>query len=198
MEQLKADVVVVGGGPSGFGAAISAAREGARVILVEEDAMLGGSAVDYGVQAFSPGIVCGVNQEIRDILAQKDYTLHTKSAFNSHWYATLATCGLRESNLTVLTHTTGIGCSWRRPRHRRRGAGTGRWRKVYSAQDPGSWSSTARSGDIAVAAGIPLRARRNPGSRAPRPTCGRRAAVHVDVQEPPHRSELDIRARFRL
>ena len=111
MEQLKADVVVVGGGPSGFGAAISAAREGARVILVEEDAMLGGSAVDYGVQAFSPGIVCGVNQEIRDILAQKDYTFkHTKSAFNSHWYA--YACNLlasRESNLTVLTHTTGIG-----------------------------------------------------------------------------------------
>lgn len=111
MEQLKADVVVIGGGASGFGAAISAAREGARVILIEEDAVLGGSAVDYGVQAFSPGIICGVNQEIRDILAQKDYTFkHTNSAFNSHWYA--YACNLlasRESNLTVLTHTSGVG-----------------------------------------------------------------------------------------
>lgn len=110
METIKTDVVVVGGGPSGFGAAISAAREGARVILVEEDALLGGSAVDYGVQAFSPGIVCGVNAEIRAILAEKDYTYkHTGSAFNSHWYA--YACNLlasREPNLTVMTHSVGI------------------------------------------------------------------------------------------
>lgn len=110
MERVRADVVVVGGGPSGFGAAISAAREGASVFLLEEDAVLGGSAVDYGVQGFSPGIVCGVNQEIREILAQKDYTFqHKKSEFNSHWYA--YACNLiaaREPNLTVLPHTTGI------------------------------------------------------------------------------------------
>lgn len=111
MDQLRADVVVIGGGPSGFGAAIAAAREGAKVFLIEEDAVLGGSAVDYGVQAFSPGIICGVNQEIRNILAEKDYTFkHTNSAFNSHWYA--YACNLlaaREPNLTVLPHTTGIG-----------------------------------------------------------------------------------------
>lgn len=110
MDRLRADVVVVGGGASGFGAAIAAAREGARVFLLEEDAVLGGSAVDYGVQGFSPGIICGVNQEIRDILAQKDHTFrHTRSAFNSHWYAYACNeLAAQEENLTVLPHTTAI------------------------------------------------------------------------------------------
>ena len=38
----KTDVLVVGGGPAGFGAAIAAARAGARVTLIEQGAMLGG------------------------------------------------------------------------------------------------------------------------------------------------------------
>ena len=39
----SADVVVCGGGPSGFGAAVEAARQGARVILIEHEGYLGGS-----------------------------------------------------------------------------------------------------------------------------------------------------------
>ena len=34
MEQIKKDVVVVGGGPGGFAAAVTAARAGAQVLLV--------------------------------------------------------------------------------------------------------------------------------------------------------------------
>lgn len=46
---LKCDVCVVGAGPSGVPAAISAAREGASVILVEEDAVVGGATTDMFV-----------------------------------------------------------------------------------------------------------------------------------------------------
>ena len=37
------DVLVVGSGPAGLAAAIAAGRSGARVVLVEQDIVLGGS-----------------------------------------------------------------------------------------------------------------------------------------------------------
>lgn len=40
----QADVLVVGGGPAGFGAAIAAARNGADTILIEQTSVLGGMA----------------------------------------------------------------------------------------------------------------------------------------------------------
>jgi hypothetical protein len=42
--QLEADILVAGGGPAGVPCAVAAAREGARVILVQDRPMLGGNA----------------------------------------------------------------------------------------------------------------------------------------------------------
>ena len=42
--EFDCDVLVIGGGPAGFGAAVSAARNGASTILIERNAMLGGMA----------------------------------------------------------------------------------------------------------------------------------------------------------
>lgn len=42
--EFSADVLVIGGGPAGFGAAVAAARNGASTILIERNAMLGGMA----------------------------------------------------------------------------------------------------------------------------------------------------------
>jgi hypothetical protein len=42
--QLKADILVAGGGPAGVPCAVAAAREGARVILVQDRPVLGGNA----------------------------------------------------------------------------------------------------------------------------------------------------------
>ncbi|MFM7028319.1 MAG: FAD-dependent oxidoreductase [Chakrabartia sp.] len=53
MRQLSADVLVIGGGTAGFGAALAAARQGARVRLVEATSKIG------GVMAFCPGMPWG-------------------------------------------------------------------------------------------------------------------------------------------
>ena len=47
------DVVVCGGGPAGFIAAIAAAREGARTALVEQYGFLGGAATNSLVTPLS-------------------------------------------------------------------------------------------------------------------------------------------------
>lgn len=47
-----ADVVVVGGGPGGLGAAVGAARQGAKTLLVERYGFLGGMATAGGVNPF--------------------------------------------------------------------------------------------------------------------------------------------------
>ena len=51
--EISTDVLVIGGGTAGFGAAMAAARRGARVSLVESTAKIG------GVMAFCPGMPWG-------------------------------------------------------------------------------------------------------------------------------------------
>ncbi len=50
----EADIVVVGGGPSGIGAALAAARNGAKVLLLEQYGALGGLATAGLVPMFAP------------------------------------------------------------------------------------------------------------------------------------------------
>ena len=48
----QVDVVVVGGGPAGVGAAISAARLGAKTLIVEQFNCLGGVATSVDITTF--------------------------------------------------------------------------------------------------------------------------------------------------
>jgi len=61
------DVVVLGGGPAGIAAAASAARHGARTLLVERYGFLGGMGTAAGVTNFC-GLHANVHGEIRQVV----------------------------------------------------------------------------------------------------------------------------------
>ena len=54
---LQADVAVIGGGSGGVAAALAAARCRVKTILIEQDALLGGTSTTAGVNCWEP--VCG-------------------------------------------------------------------------------------------------------------------------------------------
>ena len=57
------DVIVCGGGPAGFVAAISAARMGCRTALVERLGYFGGTA--------TAGLVCAISEKLRRSIAKQ-------------------------------------------------------------------------------------------------------------------------------
>ncbi len=79
MEHIQKDVVVIGGGPGGLAAAVSAAREGAKVLLVERNGYLGGQ-LGSGLPFLAfwdrkkRQVIGGIAQEFVDRLAEVDGT----------------------------------------------------------------------------------------------------------------------------
>ncbi len=65
LPQIETDVLVAGGGTSGCMAALAAAEEGARVVLVESDSALGGVATRGGIHRYYYGSPGGL-QELVD------------------------------------------------------------------------------------------------------------------------------------
>ncbi len=85
----QADVVVVGGGPGGIGAAVSAARNGADTVLIERYGYLGGMGTG-GLVTFIPQLcdytgkqqIAGITQEWIDRLAARNAVDMPKK---EHW-----------------------------------------------------------------------------------------------------------------
>lgn len=120
---LKCDVVVVGAGPGGVPAAIAAAREGAKVILLEEDCMPGGAPVDMYVPFICGSPRVGVFREMVQTL-NREYTIGGKmcSTFGeagydgkNHWWMPGAYADViyrmieKEPNLTLMCNAPVVG-----------------------------------------------------------------------------------------
>jgi hypothetical protein len=73
------DLIVAGGGPAGIGAAVSAARNGIKVLLIERVGFLGGMATNAAVPAFCPYtdgervIIGGIGLEVLNRMKQESY-----------------------------------------------------------------------------------------------------------------------------
>lgn len=76
-EILCCDVAVFGGGPSGFCAAVAAARNGARTMLFEQSGMLGGTMTQGGIpapalfHAHGKQVIAGIGWELMTALAER-------------------------------------------------------------------------------------------------------------------------------
>lgn len=56
MKRIDADILIVGGGSAGFGAAYRALKKGMRVVLAEKYDILGGTSTVGGVNSWEPGV----------------------------------------------------------------------------------------------------------------------------------------------
>lgn len=82
----EVDVVVAGGGPAGFGAALASARGGAKTLLIEKHGSLGGVGTNAMVSGFASGfhdgrrqIIGGAFGELRENLFRQGALLKTDS-----------------------------------------------------------------------------------------------------------------------
>lgn len=116
------DVTVLGGGPAGIAAALSAARNGARTLLVERYGFLGGMstvAMVYPWMTFhtSSGqqVIRGIAQEIVDRLVLRKASpghlrdtvgfVHTLTPFHPEVYKELVFDMLKEAGVRLLLHS---------------------------------------------------------------------------------------------
>lgn len=106
------DVIVAGGGPAGIGAAVAAARNGARVLLLEKSNCLGGMGTNGLVSMIRcAGDAGGIVREYWDRLAALD------SAVITDRHAVINPCVARvvalemaiEAGAEVLFHTQAVG-----------------------------------------------------------------------------------------
>ncbi|MBP2112651.1 FAD-dependent oxidoreductase [Paenibacillus silagei] len=119
---IKADVVVVGGGPAGITAAIAAGRLGAQTVLVERYGFVGGmstAALVYPWMTFHTDsgeqVIKGIAQEIVDRLQANGGSpghlrdtvgfVHTLTPYHPEIYQVVATDMLREAGVKLLLHS---------------------------------------------------------------------------------------------
>lgn len=111
----KTDVLVVGGGPAGIGAAVSAARMGAKVILLEKRGFLGGNITSCyvencnyflaGTQFHSEGIYKEIEEKSRERYGTDNIRHKNINAFNSEYLKVFLDEFLIDSGVEVILHS---------------------------------------------------------------------------------------------
>lgn len=106
------DIVIVGGGIAGFSAAVSAARNGAKVALVHERSMLGGNSSSevrlYPENATAHQVwikECGIFDEIHVEERVRNHIPYREGLMNCNWDLVLYEWVLREPNITLYLNT---------------------------------------------------------------------------------------------
>lgn len=159
----KYDVVVCGGGPAGFIAAIAAARKGASVALVEQYGFLGGMATSSYVAPLSVftykgrKVIGGIPWEFIERLEQMGGGLIEKPlgnvAFDPELYKLLCQRMVLEAGVKLYLHSFLSGCV----------AAEGRIRQVIIETKGGTRALEAKEfidctgdADLAYMAGVPM------------------------------------------
>ncbi len=111
------DVIVVGAGPGGVPAAVSAARNGANVLLIERYGFLGGMATTALVQPYmrfrthdgGKVIIKGLFKEFSDRLYEGNAVLENRQTFDAEPMKHILDKFVLDSGVNLLLHTTAIG-----------------------------------------------------------------------------------------
>lgn len=109
------DVLVVGGGPAGVGAAVSAARNGAKTLLLEKRAFLGGNITacfvencNYflkGTPFHSEGIYAEIERRCKEEFGSDNIRLRNPNAFCSEYLKVFLDRFVQESGAEVWFHS---------------------------------------------------------------------------------------------
>ena len=108
----EADVIVVGGGPFGFPAAVAAARNGMKTILVEHYSSLGGVATTglcHSFEGVVPQIDGGIFRELKTSLVSSGSLIEGYyAAFDPEIAVIVMAEMLQEAGVIPLFHSTGV------------------------------------------------------------------------------------------
>ncbi|MBN1348148.1 FAD-dependent oxidoreductase [candidate division KSB1 bacterium] len=187
------DLIVVGGGPGGVPAAIAAARNGARVLLVERYGFLGGMATTGLVNpymSFRAGekvIIKGLFEELLNMLAENGALLRDRQHFEAEAMKWLLDEWCLQNGVDLLLHAFATGVRMKDSVieavevHHKGG------REAIAAD---LFIDSTGDGDIAALAGAPFEiGRTEDGACQPMTTCFRMA--NVDTERVPSRKDVN-------